>query len=104
MFAAIDKLFALHNAMLLESRLIKAFLVYSMLILVIYMLTSTKQTYAARCKLYLGMYFYPVYIAVFQLGHISVELTLRMVHYKPKQNRCYTADQARQWFSLGGDN
>ncbi|KMT09481.1 hypothetical protein BVRB_6g129520 [Beta vulgaris subsp. vulgaris] len=55
MFAAIDKLFALHNAMLLESRLIKAFFVYTILILVLYMLTSTKQTYAVRCRLYIGL-------------------------------------------------
>ncbi|KAL2905505.1 Protein GAMETE EXPRESSED 1 [Bienertia sinuspersici] len=55
MFAAIDKLFALQNAILLESRLIKAFFVYSILILVLYMLTSTKQTYAVRCRLYIGV-------------------------------------------------
>ncbi|XP_074275304.1 protein GAMETE EXPRESSED 1-like [Silene latifolia] len=55
MFTAIDKLFALHNAILLESRLLKAFLVYSLLILVIYMFTSTKQTYSVRCRLYLGL-------------------------------------------------
>ena len=54
MFAAIDKLFALQNAMLLESRLIKAFFVYSILILVLYLLTSTKQTYSVRCRLYIG--------------------------------------------------
>uniref|UniRef100_A0A803KYK2 Protein GAMETE EXPRESSED 1 n=2 Tax=Chenopodium quinoa TaxID=63459 RepID=A0A803KYK2_CHEQI len=55
MFAAIDKLFALHNAMLLESRIIKAFFVYSILVLVLYMLTSTKQTYGVRCRLYIGL-------------------------------------------------
>ncbi|XP_021718086.1 protein GAMETE EXPRESSED 1-like [Chenopodium quinoa] len=55
MFAAIDKLFALHNAMLLESRVIKAFFVYSILVLVLYMLTSTKQTYGVRCRLYIGL-------------------------------------------------
>ncbi|XP_057542924.1 protein GAMETE EXPRESSED 1-like [Amaranthus tricolor] len=55
MFAAIDKLFALQNAMLLESRLIKAFFVYSILILVLYLLTSTKQTYSVRCRLYIGL-------------------------------------------------
>ncbi|KAF5749899.1 hypothetical protein HS088_TW03G00226 [Tripterygium wilfordii] len=55
MFLALDKLFDLHNAMLLESRVIKAFLIYSMLILVIYMLTSTKQTYTVRPRLYIGL-------------------------------------------------
>ena len=55
MFVALDKLFALHNAMLLESRLLKAFIVYAILIFVVYMFTSTKQTYAMRPRLYLGM-------------------------------------------------
>lgn len=54
MFVALDKLFALHKAMVLESRLIKTFFVYCMLILIIYMLTSTKQTYTVRPWLYIG--------------------------------------------------
>ncbi|XP_031403908.1 protein GAMETE EXPRESSED 1 isoform X2 [Punica granatum] len=53
MFAALDKLFALHNAMLLESRLIKAFFMYSLSIFIIYMFTSTKQTYNVRPWLYI---------------------------------------------------
>lgn len=57
MFTSIDKLFALHNAMLLESRLIKAFFIYSLLMVVLYMLTSTKQTYSVRCSLYISMHF-----------------------------------------------
>ncbi|KAL4567279.1 hypothetical protein LXL04_022858 [Taraxacum kok-saghyz] len=55
MFLAIDKLFTLHNAILLESRVIKAFLVYSILIFTLYMFTSTKQTYNIRPKLYIGL-------------------------------------------------
>ncbi|CAN0909395.1 Protein GAMETE EXPRESSED 1 [Linum grandiflorum] len=55
MFVALDKLFELHNAMLLESRAIKAFFVYAMSVLVIYMFTSTKQTYPVRANLYLGL-------------------------------------------------
>lgn len=55
MFLAIDKLFALHNAILLESRLIKAFIVYSIAIFIIYMFTSTKQTYTVRPRLYMGL-------------------------------------------------
>ncbi|KAK1371758.1 protein GAMETE EXPRESSED 1 [Heracleum sosnowskyi] len=55
MFLAIDKLFALHNAILLESRLIKAFIVYSLAIFLIYMFTSTKQTYSMRPRLYMGL-------------------------------------------------
>ncbi|KAK1418824.1 hypothetical protein QVD17_27971 [Tagetes erecta] len=51
MFLAIDKLFNLHNAIFLESRVVKAFLVYSILIFVIYMFTSTKQTHSMRPKL-----------------------------------------------------
>ncbi|XP_010422541.1 PREDICTED: protein GAMETE EXPRESSED 1-like [Camelina sativa] len=55
MFVALDKLFALHNAMLLESRVIKAFVIYFLSIFVIYMFTSTKQTYIIRPRLYIGM-------------------------------------------------
>ncbi|KDP25827.1 hypothetical protein JCGZ_22549 [Jatropha curcas] len=55
MFIALDKLFALHNAMLLESRIIKSFFIYSMSIFIIYMFTSTKQTYTVRARLYIGL-------------------------------------------------
>ncbi|KAJ0261630.1 Protein GAMETE EXPRESSED 1 [Hirschfeldia incana] len=55
MFVALDKLFALHNAMLLESRVIKAFFIYVLSIFVIYMFTSTKQTYTIRPRLYIGL-------------------------------------------------
>ncbi|KAL9659277.1 hypothetical protein QQ045_024082 [Rhodiola kirilowii] len=55
MFIALDKLFALHNAMLLESRSIKAFFIYSLSIFIIYMFTSTKQTFAVRPWLYIGL-------------------------------------------------
>ncbi|XP_071687110.1 protein GAMETE EXPRESSED 1-like [Rutidosis leptorrhynchoides] len=55
MFVAIDKLFTLHNAILLESRIMKAFLVYSILIFTLYMFTSTKQTYNVRPRLYIGL-------------------------------------------------
>ncbi|KAF5957677.1 hypothetical protein HYC85_004902 [Camellia sinensis] len=55
MFVALDKLFALHNAMLLESRFIKALFIYSISILFLYMFTSTKQTYAVRPRLYIGL-------------------------------------------------
>lgn len=54
MFVALDRLFALHNALLLESRSIKAFFVYAISMFVVYMLTSTKQTYTLRIKLYMG--------------------------------------------------
>ncbi|GMN27835.1 hypothetical protein TIFTF001_001804 [Ficus carica] len=55
MFIALDKLFALHNALLLESRLIKAFFLYSVSMFVLYMFTSTKQTYTVRHRLYIGL-------------------------------------------------
>ncbi|KAJ1399813.1 gamete-like protein [Sesbania bispinosa] len=55
MFVALDKLFALQNAMLLESRGIKAFFIYAISIFVIFMLTSTKQTYNVRPLLYIGL-------------------------------------------------
>ncbi|XP_076923377.1 protein GAMETE EXPRESSED 1-like [Bidens hawaiensis] len=55
MFLAVDKLLTLHNALLLESRVIKAFLVYSISIFILFMLTSTKQTYSIRPRLYIGL-------------------------------------------------
>ncbi|KAI3503656.1 hypothetical protein L1887_32103 [Cichorium endivia] len=55
MFLAMEKLFALHNAILLESRLIKSFIIYSILIFTLYMFTSTKQTYNVRSRLYIGL-------------------------------------------------
>ncbi|XP_030952930.1 protein GAMETE EXPRESSED 1-like [Quercus lobata] len=55
MFVVLDNLFALHNAMLLESRVIKAFFVFCISILIIYMFTSTKQTYKVRRRLYIGL-------------------------------------------------
>ena len=56
MFVALDKIFALQNAMLLESRMIKTFFIYAISIFVIFMLTSTKQTYNVRPLLYIGKY------------------------------------------------
>ncbi|EPS69046.1 hypothetical protein M569_05723, partial [Genlisea aurea] len=55
MLSALEKLFALHNALLVESRLIKIFIIYSLLIFVLYMFTSMKQTYSIRPRLYLGL-------------------------------------------------
>ncbi|XP_071728903.1 protein GAMETE EXPRESSED 1-like [Rutidosis leptorrhynchoides] len=55
MFLAIDKLFALHNAILLESRVMKAFLLYAFIIFTLYMFTGTKQTYSVRSRLYIGL-------------------------------------------------
>ncbi|KAK7302072.1 hypothetical protein RJT34_12951 [Clitoria ternatea] len=55
MFVVLDKLFALQNAMLLESRIIKAFFIYVLSIFVIFMLTSTKQTYNVRPFLYIEL-------------------------------------------------
>ncbi|MED6108461.1 hypothetical protein PIB30_024030 [Stylosanthes scabra] len=74
MFLALDKLFALQNAMLLESRAIKAFFVYSILIFVIYMLTSTKQTYNVRPRLYIGlcgMFF--IEVSIFRFVNENIE-------------------------------
>lgn len=71
MFVALDKLFALHNAMLLESRIIKAFIIYSISIFVIYMLTSTKQTYNVRPWLYIGIV----------TGSFAVHLALKLLSF-----------------------
>ncbi|XP_047168769.1 protein GAMETE EXPRESSED 1-like [Vigna umbellata] len=56
MFVVLDRIFALQNALLLESRMIKAFVVYSISIFVIFMLTSTKQTYNMRPFLYIELF------------------------------------------------
>ncbi|KAK7292986.1 hypothetical protein RJT34_15846 [Clitoria ternatea] len=55
MFLVLEKLFALQNAMLLESRIIKAFFIYAISIFLIFMLTSTKQTYNVRPFLYIEL-------------------------------------------------
>ncbi|KAL0000040.1 hypothetical protein SO802_019642 [Lithocarpus litseifolius] len=69
MFVALDKLFALHNAMLLESRLIKAFFVYCLSIFIIYIFTSTKQTYKVRPWLYIGLFAtFVIEVAIFRLA------------------------------------
>ncbi|XP_051151603.1 protein GAMETE EXPRESSED 1 [Andrographis paniculata] len=57
MFVALDKLFALHSAMFFESRALMAFLTYSLAIFVVYMLTSVRQAYNVRHRLYLGLCF-----------------------------------------------
>ncbi|XP_010258270.1 PREDICTED: protein GAMETE EXPRESSED 1 [Nelumbo nucifera] len=69
MFMALDKLFMLHNAILLESRSIKTFFFYSFAIFIFYMLTSAKQTYCVRPRLYLGLCItFLVELAVVRLG------------------------------------
>ncbi|XP_031497943.1 protein GAMETE EXPRESSED 1 [Nymphaea colorata] len=55
MFTSLEKLFSLHNAILLESRAIKTFFFYLGMVFVIYMMTSAKQTFGARARLYLGL-------------------------------------------------
>ncbi|KAM3371759.1 hypothetical protein ACQJBY_018923 [Aegilops geniculata] len=54
-FAALDKLYVLHNAILVESRFIKAFFFYSCVVFLLYLLTSAKQTFAIRGQLYFGL-------------------------------------------------
>lgn len=53
-FAALDKLYVLHNAVLVESRFIKAFFFYCCITFLVYLLTSAKQTFAIRGHLYFG--------------------------------------------------
>nr|QGN65319.1 GEX1 [Oryza minuta] len=54
-FSALDKLYILHNAILAESRFIKAFFFYCCIVFLIYMLTSAKQTFSIRGHLYFGL-------------------------------------------------
>ena len=53
-FAALDKLYVLHNAILVESRFIKAFFFYYCIMFLIFMLISAKQTFLIKGYLYLG--------------------------------------------------
>ena len=55
-FASLERLFSLHNTILLESRALKTFLFYVATSIFIYMSTSTRQTYNARPLLYCGMF------------------------------------------------
>ncbi|XP_059307813.1 protein GAMETE EXPRESSED 1 isoform X1 [Lycium ferocissimum] len=74
MFLALEKLFTLHNAMLLESRLIKAFLLYSLSIFLLYMFTSTKQTYDVRPRLYIGLVLtFLIELAILRYGTNEME-------------------------------
>ncbi|CAN4126344.1 unnamed protein product [Withania somnifera] len=74
MFLALDKLFTLHNAMLLESRAIKAFLLYSVSIFLLYMFTSTKQTYDVRPRLYIGLVLtFLIELAILRYGTNKME-------------------------------
>jgi hypothetical protein len=57
-FASLERLFSLHNSILLESRALKTFLFYVATSIFIYMSTSAKQTYNARPLLYCGMFFH----------------------------------------------
>ncbi|KAE8707262.1 Protein GAMETE EXPRESSED 1 [Hibiscus syriacus] len=81
MFIALDKIFALHNAMLLESRLIKAFFVYSMSTFIIYMFTSTKQTYPVRTRLYIGLCAtFSIEVAVIRFTEDDIEQQTWMIN------------------------
>jgi hypothetical protein len=64
-FAALDKLYVLHNAILVESRFIKAFFFYSCVVFLIYLLTSAKQTFAIRGHLYFGNIFRLIFLFLF---------------------------------------
>ncbi|XP_059641842.1 protein GAMETE EXPRESSED 1 [Cornus florida] len=55
MFVTIEKILALLNTMLLESRFFRALFVYSISIFILYVFTSTKQTYNVRPRLYIGL-------------------------------------------------
>ncbi|XP_044322312.1 protein GAMETE EXPRESSED 1 isoform X2 [Triticum aestivum] len=75
-FAALDKLYVLHNAILVESRFIKAFFFYSCVVFLLYLLTSAKQTFAIRGQLYFGLCItLVVEVALIRLGAADDELT-----------------------------
>ncbi|KAF8779703.1 hypothetical protein HU200_002283 [Digitaria exilis] len=70
-FAALDKLYILHNAILAESRFIKAFFFYCCIVFLIYMLTSAKQTFSIRGQLYFAL----CITLVLEIGLIKVGAT-----------------------------
>ncbi|KAH9302373.1 hypothetical protein KI387_013956 [Taxus chinensis] len=55
MLMALDKLFSLYNSILLESRAAKTIFFYLVMLCVLYLLTSAKQTNDVRGTLYLGL-------------------------------------------------
>ncbi|GAB4838398.1 hypothetical protein Ancab_027933 [Ancistrocladus abbreviatus] len=79
MFAALDKLFALHNALLIESKLIKAVFFYSLMIFFLYIFTGAKETYAVRFKLYIVLCI-PFFLefAVLRLTSYEIQQQTRM--------------------------
>ncbi|GAB2268039.1 hypothetical protein Dimus_003015 [Dionaea muscipula] len=80
-FIALDKLFAIHNAMLIESRLIKAVFIYLLLIFFLYMFTSAKETYCVRFKLYIGLCV-PFFLefGILRLNNYEIEQQTRLVN------------------------
>ncbi|GER57649.1 gamete expressed protein 1 [Striga asiatica] len=89
MFLAIDKLFSLQSAMLFESRVITTFFVYTIAIFIIYMLTSIKQAYNVRHRLYLGLCV-AFFIEVIILWYITTEAE--------RQGRIIHAVRSLFWF------
>lgn len=63
-FSSLERLFSLHNSILLESRALKTFLFYVATSIFIYMSTSAKQTYNARPLLYCGSFFHSSFLVV----------------------------------------
>ncbi|PWA91539.1 gamete expressed protein 1 [Artemisia annua] len=49
------QLSTLHNAYVLDARLVKSFFLYFMIIITLHMLTSTRQTYSIRSRLYIEL-------------------------------------------------
>ncbi|THG17183.1 hypothetical protein TEA_025459 [Camellia sinensis var. sinensis] len=96
MFVALDKLFALHNAMLLESRFIKALFIYSVSIFILYMFTSTKQTYAVRSRLYIG-----ITIHIQMLLKLNENLTEQFYGKQRNKDELWNVDMDSEmnWFS-----
>ncbi|KAL6143975.1 hypothetical protein ACLB2K_054670 [Fragaria x ananassa] len=81
MFVALDKLFILHNALLVESRSIKVFFLYSISMFVIYLSTSTKQTYKVRPILYIGLCVaFSIELAMLRLSTSGVEQQAMIVN------------------------
>ncbi|XP_024516958.1 protein GAMETE EXPRESSED 1-like isoform X1 [Selaginella moellendorffii] len=54
-FTSLERLFALHNAILTESRTVKAVLFYVPVAILIYLITGTRQTSNGRVVLYAGL-------------------------------------------------
>ncbi|CAM6106100.1 unnamed protein product [Calypogeia fissa] len=85
-FTTMEKLFSLHNSILLESRAVKTLTLYFALSIFVYMATTTKQTRNARILLYFGLFLtltFEIWLIRFKMEKLSAQTT--RLTWPPKQ-------------------